>query len=253
MKIGFVGIFRVMDDTDFEIDTADEELLTKLRKPRGRPRKAKSTPAPTGEPQPEKARPKRARPKKTQPAAPVPAPQIVPAVDDTPRIPKVRDLLKNDPAIAELAEEAAKEAKSLGPSAYSPAIAKLFCEVLARTCQVQVAAAAVGVSHMAIHRWRRKYPEFEAQFAEAIERGVMAMEDEVKRRAFEGVEKPVYQKGMLVGTTREYSDTLAIFLLKAHAPDKYRDRYEVNANVTLDLANAILDARKRLGKVEDKS
>lgn len=48
-------------------------------------------------------------------------------------------------------------------------------------------------------------------------------EGELHRRAFKGVLKPVYQGGARVGSIREYSDTLAIFLMKAHRPEKYRD------------------------------
>ena len=42
-----------------------------------------------------------------------------------------------------------------------------------------------------------------------------------------GIDEPVYQGGALVGTRRFFSDTLAIFLLKAHRLEKYRERYGV--------------------------
>jgi hypothetical protein len=48
------------------------------------------------------------------------------------------------------------------------------------------------------------------------------LEDEAVRRAYEGVERPVFQGGKQVGVVREYSDTLLIFLLKALRPEKYR-------------------------------
>ena len=49
------------------------------------------------------------------------------------------------------------------------------------------------------------------------------------RRAFEGVERPVYYKGEQVGTWRFYSDALAMFLLKAHRPERYRGTATGNA------------------------
>jgi hypothetical protein len=52
---------------------------------------------------------------------------------------------------------------------------------------------------------------------------VTALEDEAHRRAFDGTLEPVFHQGDECGTVRKYSDTLAIFLLKAHAPDKYRE------------------------------
>jgi len=68
---------------------------------------------------------------------------------------------------------------------------------------------------------------------------VECLEPEVRHRAVEGVEEPVIYRGKLcyqkdldpetgemrttgkLLTTRRYSDTLLIFLLKAEKPDKY--------------------------------
>lgn len=54
----------------------------------------------------------------------------------------------------------------------------------------------------------------------------MALDDaegEMYRRAVHGTTKPVYQGGQKVGAIKEYSDTLLIFMLKAHKPDMYRE------------------------------
>lgn len=56
----------------------------------------------------------------------------------------------------------------------------------------------------------------------AVER----MENEARRRAVEGTLRPVFHGGAQVGEVREYSDTLLIFLLKAHDP-KYRDKQQI--------------------------
>ncbi|SFW16265.1 hypothetical protein [Chitinophaga sancti] len=50
------------------------------------------------------------------------------------------------------------------------------------------------------------------------------LEDEANRRAVKGVKKGIYYKGKRVAWVQEYSDTLLIVLLKAHAPEKYKDR-----------------------------
>ena len=63
-----------------------------------------------------------------------------------------------------------------------------------------------------------------------MEIGTSALEDEAHRRAFDGTEEPVFHQGQECGSVRKYSDTLAIFLLKAHAPEKYRERQDVNVN-----------------------
>jgi hypothetical protein len=61
------------------------------------------------------------------------------------------------------------------------------------------------------------------------------------RRGVTGYDKPVYQQGRLVGTVREYSDTLLIFALKARAPDRYREIRHVTLDGTLTLAQLVAE------------
>lgn len=98
-----------------------------------------------------------------------------------------------------------------------------FCAALAETCNVSKACAAIEISRMTAYRWRNNDPDFAAAWDEAIKAGVLGLEDEAHRRGFEGVDEPVFHSGQQCGTIRKYSDTLAIFLLKAHNPTKYRE------------------------------
>lgn len=137
-----------------------------------------------------------------------------------------------------------------------------FCAVLAETCNVGKACAAIGVSRVTAYNWRNDMPDFEARWDEAMRIGVTSLEDEAHRRAFEGVEDPLTHQGHFthlyrtkrdangdpvlddqgneiqepvldedgnhkVAAVRKYSDTLAIFLLKAHNPDKYRENSKI--------------------------
>jgi hypothetical protein len=52
------------------------------------------------------------------------------------------------------------------------------------------------------------------------------LEEEARRRAVDGVLKPVFQRGRQVGRIREYSDVLLVTLLKGKRPDTYRERFE---------------------------
>ena len=107
-----------------------------------------------------------------------------------------------------------------------------FCAALAQTGIVRRACEAVDVSRQTAYEWRREIPEFAAAWDRALEIGITALEDEAHRRAFEGVTEPVFHQGLECGQVQKYSDTLAIFLLKAHRPEKYRERHDVNANVS---------------------
>ena len=126
----------------------------------------------------------------------------------------------------------------------TPQLVDLFCRVLAETGIVSRGVEAIGVNRSTVYGWRKSDPTFAAAWDAALEVGVSALEDEVKRRAFEGYEKPVYQGGNLVGTIHEYSDSLAMFVLKGRIP-AYRDKQDLTVSGTIGIAEALLAARKR--------
>lgn len=98
-----------------------------------------------------------------------------------------------------------------------------FCNALAESCNVGKACEAAGIGRMTAYEWRKADSEFATAWDSALQVGLSALEDEAHRRAFDGVDKPVFQQGQQVGAVREYSDALAIFMLKAHNPAKYRE------------------------------
>lgn len=108
---------------------------------------------------------------------------------------------------------------------------------------VSGSAEAAGIARKTIYLWRSADPAFVADEQAAYEAGIDALEDEARRRAYEGVDKPVYQKGERVGLIREYSDTLLIFLLKGGRPDKFRERQDVNHSGTVGMSITIDDLR----------
>jgi hypothetical protein len=77
-----------------------------------------------------------------------------------------------------------------------------------------------------IYLWLNDAEEvtFKELYEFACKEALGALEDEAVRRAYQGTIKPVYQGGKKVGNIREYSDTLLIVLLKARAPEKYKER-----------------------------
>jgi AcrR family transcriptional regulator len=114
-----------------------------------------------------------------------------------------------------------------------------FLAELALRGNISDAARAAGVSRRTVYEWREADASFAADWNEALETAIDAMEREAYRRAFEGTRKPVIgrvgkdEDGILSDENgeplylREYSDSLATLLLKAHRPEKYRERQEV--------------------------
>ena len=105
-----------------------------------------------------------------------------------------------------------------------------FLEALEATGNTSKACLFAGVSRRAVYDWRDEDKQFKADWDKAVDRSGDLLEDEAKRRAYNGVRKPVYQGGALVGHVQEYSDTLLIFLLKGAKKEKYGDRVKVSGD-----------------------
>lgn len=110
---------------------------------------------------------------------------------------------------------------------FSEALKAAFLDELRESANVTVAARAVGFTVGTIYKHKREDALFAERWEEALTEAVDMLEHEAHRRAFKGVDEPVYYKGDEVGYVTKYSDSLTMFLLKAHRPDKYRERSEV--------------------------
>ncbi|MGA2578434.1 MAG: hypothetical protein ABSH24_20670 [Bryobacteraceae bacterium] len=80
------------------------------------------------------------------------------------------------------------------------------------------AAIAANVSRRAHYRWLKTDDKYKRAFESAEMEASAVLEDEARRRAFEGVVEGVYYQGKLVGREMKYSDRLLVQLLKAHHP-----------------------------------
>jgi hypothetical protein len=111
---------------------------------------------------------------------------------------------------------------------WTPAIQDAFLHHLAESANVREAARRIKRSPTTCYARRKT----DAAFAEAWDQTMdqaadTVLESEAVRRAVEGVERDVFFQGKRVGSVREYSDTLLIFLLKGWRPERYKDRREV--------------------------
>lgn len=90
----------------------------------------------------------------------------------------------------------------------------VFLSALADTANVRLACKTAGIARKTAYQHRKESPTFAAQWDEALEQACDVLEAEARRRAL------------------TVSDTLMIFLLKAHRPEKYR---ETRQDTVLDL------------------
>jgi hypothetical protein len=83
-----------------------------------------------------------------------------------------------------------------------------FLATLAKTANVRLACQMAGISRALVYQYRETDPAFKDKWEHAKDDAIEILEAAARRRAL------------------QTSDTLMIFLLKAHRPEVYRDRYQ---------------------------
>ena len=123
---------------------------------------------------------------------------------------------------------------------WTPKKREEFLVRLRSSCNVTLSARSVGMSRSGAYEVKDRNKTFSQLWEEAIAEAIDLLEGEARRRAFHGADKPVVYQGQLSTrvdsttgevlplTVKEYSDVLLIFLLKAHRPAKYREKYEIS-------------------------
>ncbi len=126
-----------------------------------------------------------------------------------------------------------------------------FLEHLRRCANVSAAARTAGMSRSSAYALRRTDEEFAARWDEALEEACDALEEELRRRAMEGVERPVFHGGRPCGVIRSYSDQLGMFLLRAHRPERFAAPARGGAATESAPARADADGRPARERLEE--
>ena len=108
---------------------------------------------------------------------------------------------------------------------------KPFLLDFAQTGNVTESCENVGVGRTTVYRWKEDDNDFLIGWHQAEIEATERLETAARRRAVDGVTTitPILHRGKVVYQVEEtkYSDTLLIFLLKARAPEKYRERVQM--------------------------
>lgn len=140
-------------------------------------------------------------------------------------------------------------------STYTPEKAATILEGLKTGKSLRAVAKEVGISHGAILDWTRDIDGFGDQYARAREQGYQLLADElveiadeecvvVKHPQDEDKEVEVAFDSAGVARNRLRVDTRK-WMLSKMLPKVYGDRLDLNHSGSIDLANAVLSARKR--------
>jgi hypothetical protein len=112
--------------------------------------------------------------------------------------------------------------RSIVNLANRPELWPIAAEAYAKFGRPSAAAAAVGVTTVTIRNLWKSNEDFAALMTEAHETYAAKVQDEIRRRAIDGVDKPVFYKGEVAGYVKEYSDTLLVLEARRAHPE-YRE------------------------------
>jgi hypothetical protein len=116
--------------------------------------------------------------------------------------------------------------------AFTNDLKREFLSELRRTCNITKASHKINISRITAYSAKKVNSKFSDAWDNALQEGLDLLENVVMQRAFDGVTKNIYYQGKKCGEEKVYSDGLAMFLLKAHRPEKYRDGSNINLNQT---------------------
>lgn len=149
----------------------------------------------------------------------------------------------------------ARATPSTPKNAYQPAPWEdAFLANLRNSANVRAACTAAQIDRTTAYKRRQSHKTFAAKWDEALDEAMDVLEAAMWKRAIHGTtrHRPIFHQGEKVGeeVITEYSDTLAIFLAKAHRPEVYRDTTRtMNITVTADelmgMSNDDLDELER--------
>ena len=120
---------------------------------------------------------------------------------------------------------------------------KAFLKIYPEAFTISEACRRIGIERSTVWRWKDD-KEFQEEFEKAKTGAVELLEQEARRRGFEGwLESSfhVVDKELVESPVRRFSDTLLIFLLKGAAPDKYRDRQSVDVKATGEVIFRVIE------------
>ena len=106
---------------------------------------------------------------------------------------------------------------------WTPARQIAFVNALAACACVDEACRLVGMSTKSYYtlRTRPDAGSFRQAVDTALDLGIHRLADAMLGRAINGVADPVFYKGEQIGERRRYDERMAMFLLRAHAPERY--------------------------------
>ena len=130
---------------------------------------------------------------------------------------------------------------------WSKAQTEIFLSVLQRTGNVSAATRAARVTRSSAYEMRQRDEIFKKCWSSALEESLDDLEAELRRRAIEGTDKPIFYAGKQIGDIKSYSDALGMFLLRSRRKNVFG---EINGDNTPVEIEFVTVRQKLLLKLE---
>jgi hypothetical protein len=125
-----------------------------------------------------------------------------------------------------------------------------FLKAFSEHANLSLAAKTAGVARNEHYRWLED-PEYVIRFKRAYQCACDAVDAEIRRRGVLGYEEPVFFQGRECGQITKFDSTLLIFFAKGMMPEKYKDNYKADINLT-GKVDVELNHRLTLRKLSDE-
>ncbi len=129
---------------------------------------------------------------------------------------------------------------------WTPKMAEQFIEALADSCNVTLAAKAIGRSLTNVYRRRMRDASFRNGWEEALAIGYSRLEMMLLERALHGVEKVVIARDGTSTVMRDYPDRVALALLRMHRDSVAKGAQPIDAQEVAEARDRILARIARL-------
>lgn len=110
---------------------------------------------------------------------------------------------------------------------------KRFIQEYGATLSIPRACKNLGLHPEQVYRERRADSDFDKAIKKQKSYNIDTLKSEAVRRGYEGVDRAVYHKGVVVGYEKEYSDRMLVRLIEANDPN-WRMRGNQPLNVSGD-------------------
>jgi len=134
----------------------------------------------------------------------------------------------------------------------------IFIDILQHTGNISAATRTANISRRGVYGLRKTDTVFAQDWDMALDDALDDLEAALRKRAIDGVDKPVYYGGKMCGSQRNYSDNVGMFILKSRRGEAtpktvVNNKTQVDEEVTHSPRGLLLERLQEMAGHGDKA